>query len=392
MPNQFIPASTVAAYLAQLPAAAQQRATEYTHGNHWIVLFSALVGVAINLVLVRWNGLERLRQRRAQAGARPQITVLLLFFTYYCAAWLLDLPWALYAKWWREVRYGLGHQGVSAWLTESLVSAVFSAVALGLVMLALYALIRRAPRTWWLWSSAVTAAMIVFVIVIVPVTLAPMFNDYTPLAAGPQRDAVVALAREAGIAPDRIVTYDGSKQSANYTANVTGLFGSARIAISDALLNQADDRELRAVVGHEIGHFVLHHELYLAFGYAALLTFGFWITHLLYRPLAAMVGAPQLADIANPAGLPLLSLLLTVLFLLLTPVTNGMMRFAENQADVYSLAHAREPDGMAIALLRTADYRAPDPGAVEEWLFYDHPSIARRIQRTLDWKAQHPAR
>ncbi|NYE61288.1 STE24 endopeptidase [Duganella sp. 1224] len=385
---QFHPADSTDAYLAQIPPDVLQRAIDYTHGSHWLVLFSALVGILINVVVLRLRLLERWRARCERHGPRPWRTALLVSLVFYGLVWLLDLPWALYARWWREVRYGLSPQSAGAWLAESALSAVFSAVLLSVLLMLLYALMRRAPRTWWLWSGAVTSAMIIFIVVISPVVLEPVFNHYQPLAAGPQRAAIAAMAAEAGIPPQRILAYDGSKQSANYTANVAGMFGSARIAVSDALLNQAGTAELRAVVGHEIGHYVLHHALLQALLYSVLLTGAFLIVHLAYAPLARRLGVPQLARLADPAGLPLLAIIVTAVFLLLTPVTNGMGRYVENQADQYSLAHAREPDGMAIALLRTVDYRAPAPGALEEWLFYDHPSIARRIQRAVDWKRQ----
>ncbi|NVM77713.1 STE24 endopeptidase [Duganella sp. SG902] len=380
MNTQFHPATSTGAYLAQIPADVQLRAADYTHGGHWIVLFSALVGVAINLLILRLRWLSRLRWR-ARAG--------LVFAVYYLLAWTLDLPWAMYAHWWRERHYGLSQQGLGAWLSESLISACFSAVLLAVVAMLMYALMRRAPRTWWIWSGGVTSAMIIAVTALAPVVIEPVFNQFQPLPAGSQRDAIGALARQAGIPAGQIISYDGSKQSSRYTAHVSGLGGSARIAVSDALLAQASEAELRAVVGHEIGHYVMHHELWLAFGYSALLTFAFWMLHRLYVPLARLLGAAHAGPLSDPAGLPLLSIILTLSFLLFTPITNGMTRLIENQADVYSLEHAREPQGMALALLRTADYRAADPGLLEEWLFYDHPSIARRIQRALDWQARH---
>ncbi|QBE67559.1 M48 family peptidase [Pseudoduganella lutea] len=389
MLSPFIPAASTQAYLAQIPQEIQQRAGDYTQGNHWLILFSALVGILINVLVIRSRLLERVHTHWERKRTRPWSGALVVGATYYIVAWSLDLPWAVYAKWWREVRYGLNTQTAGAWLAESVIGAVFTGILLAVMLMLLYALIRRAPRTWWLWSSALTSTMIVFAIVIAPVTIEPMFNEYKPLASGRNHDLITALASEAGIAPDRIVSYDGSKQSANYTARVTGLFGTSRIAVSDALLTQASQAELRAVVGHEIGHHVLHHALLLALAYSALLTLAFLVTHLLYAPLVRLLRADGLAGPADPAGVPILSIIVTATFLVLTPVTNGLVRFVENQADVYSLGHAREPDGMAIALLRTADYRAADPGAVEEWLFYDHPSIARRIERAMEWKHQH---
>jgi STE24 endopeptidase len=385
------PAVDLQAYLAYIPPQIQQQAADYTHGGHWIILFSALVGVAINLLIIRLKLLDRVRARRQQNGARPWAATLLVFVAYYLAAWTLDLPWAAYTKWWREVHYGLSNVSAGAWFADALMSAILSSIVVAVVLMLVYALIRRAPRTWWLWSSMVTAAVITGVIVIAPVALEPMVNHYQPLPAGVQRDAIAPLASQAGIPADRIVSYDGSKQSNRYTAHVTGLFGTARIAVSDALLQQADVAELRAVVGHEIGHYVLHHALWTALAWSALFTLAFALAHVLFAPLVRLAGSEPLHRLADPAGVPFVAIIVTVTFLLLTPVSNGIVRLAEHAADVYSLEHAREPEGMAQALLKTADYRAATPGSVEEWLFYDHPSIARRIQRALAWRAAHPA-
>lgn len=386
---QFSPAASTQAYLAQLPPAVQQRAADYTHGAHWLLLFSALAGVLINVIIIRLNWLQRLGQRWQRRRMRPWSGALLVCAVYFVLAWALDLPWAAYSKWWREVHYGLSHQTAGAWFGEALANVFFSALLLGVVLMLLYALMRRSPGRWWLWSSMISASGLLLVTLLSPVLIEPAFNDFKPLEPGPRRAAIVALAGEAGIGAGQIVSYDGSKQSDNYTAHVSGLGGTARVAVSDALLSRASDTELRAVVGHEIGHYVLHHEWWLALGYAALLTLGFWLVHRLYAPLARRLGVAL--PLSDPAGLPLLSIILTLSFLLLTPVTNGMVRLAENQADVYSLAHAREPDGMAIALLRSADYRAPAPGRLEEWLFYDHPSIAHRIERAMEWKYRSPS-
>jgi STE24 endopeptidase len=80
-----------------------------------------------------------------------------------------------------------------------------------------------------------------------------------------------------------------------------------------------------------------------------------------------------------------------VIGLLLTPVTNTMIRLIEQDADQFSLTHANEPDGLSKALIKTAEYRAPSPSAIEEIIFYDHPSVENRIRMAMEWKATHPA-
>ena len=304
---------------------------------------------------------------------------------------VLSLPWSIYADWWRQKQYGLTSQAFGGWLGEHAIGTAIGAVLFGLFLTALYALIRKAPRTWWLWSGGLTAVFITTMMVLAPIYIEPIFNHYTPAPAGPVRDQVVAMAKANGIPSDKIFVYDGSKQSNAYTANVSGLFGSARVAMSDTMFKQgADLAEVRGVVGHEMGHYAHHHALWIAGGMSLLAIVAFFLVDRLFAPVSALMGADTVRGLADPAGLPILAVILGVLGLLGQPVTNSLIRIAESDADHYSLAHFNEPDGLSKALVKTIEYRAATPGRLEEVLFYDHPAVGNRIRRAMDWKAAHP--
>jgi STE24 endopeptidase len=181
---------------------------------------------------------------------------------------------------------------------------------------------------------------------------------------GPMRDAVVELAQRTGTPDDKIFIYDGSKQSDRYTANVSGLFGSARVAMSDVMFAKgADLAEVRGVVGHEMGHYVHMHSLWMTGILILLAGLVFWLIDRLFPVAKGLLGANRVGDISDPAGLPVLAAIGAVIGLLLTPVTNTMIRVIEQDADQFSLIHANEPDGLAKALIKTAEYRAPSPSA-----------------------------
>ena len=387
----FDPAAATAAYLAQLPPEAHAKATAYTQGGHWLLLWGFLVSVLVSFLIVRSGVLVGLRRKLERRKPRPVLVSLVVGVVYLLIDSVLSLPWSVYVGWWRQKQYGLTSQAFTGWLGETAISTVISAVLFGLFLVALYALIRKAPRIWWLWSGGLTAVFITILMVLGPIYIEPIFNKYTPAPNGPVRDQVVAMAKANGIPADKIFVYNGSKQSNAYTANVSGLFGTARVAMSDTMFKQgADLAEVRGVVGHEMGHYAHQHALWIAGVMSLLAIVAFFLIDRLFAPVSALMGADTVKGVADPAGLPILAVILALLGLLGQPLTNSLVRIAESDADHYSLEHFNEPDGLAKALVKTIEYRAATPGVVEEVLFYDHPAVGRRIRTAMDWKAAHP--
>ena len=387
----FDPAAATAAYLAQLPPEAHAKATAYTQGGHWMLLWGFLVSVLVAFLIVRSGVLVGLRRNLERRKPRPVLVSLVVSVAYLLIDGVLSLPWSAYASWWRQKQYGLTSQAFAGWLGENAIALVINAVLFGLFLVALYALIRKAPRTWWLWSGALTAVFFTVVQVLAPIYIQPIFNKYSPAPAGPVREEVTAMARANGIPADKIFVYNGSKQSNAYTANVSGLFGTARVAMSDTMFKQgADIAEVRGVVGHEMGHYAHHHALWIAGGLSLLAVVAFFLIDRLFNVVAGVLGAETVKGVADPTGLPVLAVILAVIGLLGQPLTNSLIRVAESDADRYSLTHFNEPDGIAKALVKTIEYRAATPGQLEEVLFYDHPAVGRRIRNAMDWKAAHP--
>ena len=385
----FDPVAATAAYMAELSPAGHAKATAYTQGGHWILLWAWLVSVVITVLIVRSGVLARLEERIEAKKARPILTSFLVVLIFQIIDTVLSLPWAIYADWWREKSYGLNNQTLGAWLGETAMSAAISALIFSLFMIALYALIRRAPKTWWAWAGGLAVVFVVIGMIAAPVFIEPLFNKYTPAPAGEVRDQVVALAKATGTPSDKIFIFDGSKQSNRYTANVSGLFGSARVAMSDVMFKKgADLAEVRGVVGHEMGHYVRGHILWMTLAISIMAVVGFWLASLLFAPVAMFLRA-DVGGIADPAGIPIIMIILATLGLLATPLTNTLTRLQEADADHFSLVHANEPDGLSKALVKTIEYRASSPSALEEFVFYDHPSVEHRVRKAMDWKAAH---
>lgn len=383
----FDPQSATAAYIDALGAEALARSAAYTTGNHWLLLWGLVVTVAVAWLIIRSGLLERIDQRLARRG--PSARAFVVSAAYFIFAGLISLPWTMYEGWWRESSYGRTSQPLGDALGQSLMGLAISAVLGGLFFMGVYALIRRAGKRWWLWSGALTVAGISAVLLVAPVLIQPLFNDYKPLPEGPVRTSLTGMAEQAGIPADRIFVYDGSRQSNNFTANVGGLGPYARIAISDIALKGASLDEVRAVTAHEIGHYVLGHVWRSVLLFSLIVMIAFFIADRGYGRVARALGSR--AALSSPTGLPVVMVMLSFLLLLAQPAINASIRRGEIEADQYSLATAKLPDAMASALVKTAEYRYPRPHPVQEILFYTHPSVERRVRMAMDWKAANTA-
>ncbi|NBU27229.1 MAG: M48 family peptidase [Caulobacteraceae bacterium] len=391
-PAVFDAAAETARYLSTITPQAHAKAQAYTQGGHWLILGSAVVSLGISWLVIRSGVLVRIRQAIEGWRSRPWLASLAVLAVAQLLITLLGLPWSIYESWWRESQYGLTSQSLPGWLGEWAIGSAIGLVVGTLLMTVFYALLRRAPKTWWIWGSGLSLVFLVIGLVISPIAIEPIFNNYTPAPPGPVRDAVVELAKAHGVPSDKIFVYDGSKQSNRYTANVSGLFGSARVAMSDTMFKAgADMAEVRAVVAHEMGHYARQHILWQLGAMSLFLIIAFWLVDRFFAPMARLLGAGEVKGISDPAGYPVFVAVLVVIGVLGGPLMSSISRIAESDADNFSLMAAREPDGLARALMKTVEYRAATPGALEEALFYDHPAVGNRIRNGMDWKAREIA-
>ena len=378
--------AATAAYIDGLGEGTLAQAAAYTTGNQWLILWNLLVTAVITLIIIRTGILtkaaDKLRNRSFSAR------VFCVSAIYLTVSTLLELPWSIFTGWWRETQYGRTDQPLTDFLEQGLLALLISTLLASIFFVAIYAFIQKTKKRWWLWGGGFTGVFVACLLVIGPTYIAPLFNDYQPVPPGEVRDAVEAMAIEANIPTDRVFMYDGSRQSNNFTANVAGIGGAARIAISDVALDEAQLDEVKAVTGHEIGHYVLGHIWDGVLLIVILIMVSFFIANKAFNPVARLLGARQ--DIGDPTGLPVLLLLVSVIDVLAQPAATTLSRMNETEADHYSYEMVNLPDGMASALVKTAEYRNPRPGTLEEWLFYTHPSVERRVRAAMTWKARHP--
>jgi STE24 endopeptidase len=372
-------------YINALGPDALAKAAAYTSGSHWTLLWGFLISTAVAWLVIKLQVLDKIEGKLSHRSL--WFRSFAISGTYLFLSSLLILPWTLYADWWRELAYGKTSQPLSDFLGQGSISLLISSLLGGLFLSGVYFFIRRLGPYWWAWSGGLTAVAITGMMLIGPVWIEPLFNKYTPLPQGEVREALEVLAKQANIQPDRIFVYNGSRQSNRFTANVSGLGASARIAISDVALTSASLDEVKAVTGHEIGHYVSGH-IWNLIGTAVLLSMiFFYLTDAMFNKVANLMGST--VRIAEPRGIAILLVCISFLSLLAQPVSNYVVRLGETEADQYSYSAVNLPDAMASALVKTAEYRDPRPHPLQELVFYTHPSVEKRVKAAMEWKAQH---
>ena len=379
------------AWLDTLQGPARAKSDAYFEGGYWLILWGTVVSVLIDGLLLRFGLSARFRNLGERLFKRPAGVTWITALCYSLAGTVLTLPWSIYTGFVRERRYDLMNQSLGEWLLDMVKSAGIGLVIFPLLVMAVYAVIRRFPKNWWVMATGVIAAFLAFGMLIGPVYIAPLFNTYTELPAGPVRDRIVAMAQAKQIPSEHIYLFDASKQTKRISANVSGIGPTIRISLNDNLLNRSTPQEIAAVMGHEMGHYVLNHVWWgLAF-FSSLAALAMFLISRIAPALIARHGANWggIRDIGDPASLPVVGILTAVFFLFATPLTNTLVRVDESQADAFGLDTAKEPDGFASVAMKLSEYRKIEPGALEEMLFFDHPSGATRVRMSMQWKKDH---
>jgi len=379
------------AYLKLIPSAQEAAAVAYTRGGHLIIVVGAIATILASALIIRVGLPERALGSRSE-GRQSFSAVFRCCLLTLLAYTVLLLPWTAFVDWYRERSYGFTHQSLPGWLTEHMLQAAISSLVGAALLTGFYLMARRSGRRWWIWGSAIAGLGLLLALVAIPIVMNPILHEYSSAPDGKIKKAVDDLLAEGGVRGDRVFVYDGSRQSERYTASVTGFGSAATVALSDTMFARgADAAQVRAVVAHEIGHQRHYHLVLLAFVMTAIVTLGLLVADKAFPFASRILGAGSGVNVSDAAGLPVLLAIFACYMLVTTPAVNTAERLVEADADHYGLDLAKEPDGAARAVLASADYRASSPGPLEEELFYDHPSNARRIRTAMRWKVDHTA-
>ena len=302
---------------------------------------------------------------------------------------VVHAPLTWYSGYYLEHAYGLSSQGLEAWLGDLVKGIAVDMATTVPILWLLFWLIQKSPRRWALWFWGALIPLIAFGIFVSPLVVDPLFNKFTPMPPGPLKTRIEVLAAKAGIPNAPIYVVDKSRQTHSTNAYVTGIGSSARIVIWDTTLRRMPQDQILAVVGHEMGHYVLKH-LYWGFlmsvgGLLLLLPLAQKFAEGLVARFGPRWGVSGLSDYA---ATPALLLTVSLAGFLLAPLTNGVSRVIEHQADAYGLEVNGNGPAMARAFVSLSEQNLSDPNPpafIKFWLF-THPPLRERIDFALGRK------
>jgi len=382
--------AAVDAYLASVPAAQRARSDAYFEGGYWLLLWDFLSAVVVMWILLRFRWSARMRDLAERATRFKPLQTALYGVQFGLVVWVITFPLTAYEGYFREHRYGLSNLTFGPWMRDQVVGLGVTVVLGAILLVILFGLVRRLGKNWWVWGSVVSLIFLAFVTLIAPVFISPLFNKFTKLEDQRFKGPILSLARASGIPATEVYVFDASRQSDRVSANVSGFAGTTRISLNDNLLKRCSLAGIESTMGHEMGHYVLNHQFKgLVFtGVEMVLVFAL-LNWALNAGLARWGVTWGIRGMTDLAVVPFAALLLTIFSFVLTPVDNTITRTMEYEADLYGINASQQPDGEAEVDLMLGEYRKLDPGPIEEFIFFDHPSGRTRITAAMRWKAEH---
>lgn len=371
-----------------VPEPSEKALSYHRSGNIlWMVglLWSVVVPVAF-----LWTGFSaRIRDVAQRLGRRRFFVIGIYFIIFSIIGFVLDLPLAYYAGYVREHAYGLSNQTLGKWFGDAL-KGLFVGICFGVAFLWLpFALLRRSPRRWWLYIGLLTIPFMLFVSLISPIWIDPLFNRFGPMKDKALEARILELADRAGIQGSRVFEVAKSEDTKALNAYVTGFGDTKRIVLWDTAIAALDERELLVVMGHEMGHYVLGHIWRMVVFFSLLIMATLYA---IYRTAGWVIERNRsrfgFGDLSDVAALPLILLLFNTYLFLISPVMMAFLRYHEHEADRFGLEITRDNHAAATAFvkLQQENLAVPRPG----WLYTtwraSHPVLGDRIDFSNDYR------
>jgi len=371
------------AFRGAMDESAYRRSIDYTMAKS---RFGNIVNVfdAVVLIAVLFSGLLPWAFGKFGFGTSTLAMAGFLFITGIVLS-IPGLPFAWYAQFKIEERFGFNTTSMKMWIVDRL-KGLLLAVLLGCPVLVLVLkLIEWTGINWWLWAAAVVVAFQLLVLLIAPAIIMPLFNKFTPLAEGALRERLFALARRTGFPTRSIEVMDGSKRSRHSNAFFTGFGRFRKIVLFDTLIAQLTEPEVESVLAHEIGHYKKRHVVKLfgvsiagivmAFAAIAWLARQQWFYHAFGFEHRVGFAATNVV----PAML-LFALLSGTITFWVSPLIHIWSRRFEYDADAFAGATMGEPQSLIQALRKLSEKNLSNltPHPFYSSFYYSHPTLLER--------------
>lgn len=364
---------------SETPLRLPGRAKSYNRTKLIASISSSVVSFLLLVLLVWLDSTRHIAAFAWAVGYYRYIALLLFTAAVGILQSLVTLPIGFYSGYIVEHRYHLSNQSFGRWAWERLKGSLVGLPLVAVILMVVYYCIETFGNAWWLPVSVLLSFVSVLLARIAPVLFMPLFYRFDPLPDGPLRERIAGLCARAGVRFEGIFTFNLSKNTKKANAGFTGIGKSRRIILGDTLVKNFSDEEIETVFAHELGHYK-HRHITIGIVTGVLSTFlGLFVASHLYAWSVEVFGFASFTDLE---ALPLLAIWLGLFGLITSPISNMLSRRHERQADAYAAEVTKNGTAFAAALRRLADTNLadPEPHPVVEFLFYRHPSIAKRIQ------------
>lgn len=371
-----------------VPEPTEQALAYHRSGN--ILWVANAVWALVVPALLLWTGLSaRMRDWARTLGRKWFFIVAIYWVLFTIVTTAIDLPRVYYEQFVRQHAYGLSNQTLGKWTSDQLANLGVSLVIGALVLWVPYLLLLKSPRRWWIYTSALAAPFIILIVLVQPVWIDPLFNRFGPMQDKTLEAEILALADRAGIEGGRVFEVAKSEDTKAVNAYVNGFGSTKRIVLWDTIIKALDHKQLLVVMGHEMGHYVLNHMWQLI----GLLTVTVFIAlYAVHRLAATLIGRFRqrfgFESLGDVASLPLVLLLFTAVSLVTDPITLGVQRHFEHEADRFALEMTRDNHAGATAfvILQRENLSVPRPGRLYTWFRMNHPPVGERIDFFNDYR------
>ena len=301
---------------------------------------------------------------------------------------ILGLPFSLYSEFVIEKKFGFSNMTWKLWISDQLKGLVVGLILMSLLTFIAAVAFVKFETSWWFILAAVLIAFTFIMQVVYPKFIAPLFNKFSPLEDGEAKDKITAILEKIGFKNGGLFVMDASKRSGHSNAYFSGFGKTKRIVLYDTLLKSLTPDELAAVLGHELGHFKLHHITKRLF---IMIPMEFVVTFLLYK-MAQLTGLYTAFGFTNITaenvagvqfiGIFLASMLWGSLSEIVTPLSNIFSRRHEYQADAFGAQACGSPEPLITGLIKLNSENLSELIPPKLYVFwnYSHPTLVERIE------------